>query len=47
MHECANKRIKKYLASTSMYVQLPDRNLQLTTRGVVYKPNIEKASSGR
>ena len=32
----------KNLASTSTYVDLPDVNWQLTTRGIIYKPDIVK-----
>ena len=42
MHESAVRRISKYLASTSKYVDLQDRNRQLTKRGVFYRPDIEK-----
>ena len=38
----AVRRITKYLVSMSMYVDLPDKNWQLTTNGVVYMTNIEK-----
>ena len=38
---CTNTPSDK-LKSTSTYVHLPDINLQLTTCGVVYKPDIEK-----
>ena len=42
VHECVTRRIAKYPASTSTYVDLPDRNLRLTTCGVVYNFNIGK-----
>ena len=42
VHECTVRRITKYLTSTSTYVDLPDRNRRLTTRGVSYRPDIEK-----
>ena len=41
-HKRAVRRITKYLASTSTYVDLTDVNRWLTTRGVVYSPDIEK-----
>ena len=40
VYERAVRRIAKYLKSTSTYVDLPDGNIRLTTRGVVYKLNI-------
>ena len=42
VHERAIRRNAKYLTSTSTYVDLPDGNLQVTTRRIVYKPDIEK-----
>ena len=39
VHEHSIRRIAKLLAITSTYVDLPDGNLWLSTRGVVYKPN--------
>ena len=42
LHECAVRCITKYLTSTSTYVDLPDRNRRLTTRGLSYRPDIEK-----
>ena len=42
VHECAIRRIVQYLASTSTYVDLPDKNRCLSTHGVVYRPVIEK-----
>ena len=42
VHECAVRRITKYLTITSTYVDLPDRNRRLTTRGVSYRPDKEK-----
>ena len=38
----AIRYIAKYLVRTSIYVDLPNRNQQLTTRGAVYRNNIEK-----
>ena len=45
VHEHDIRQVTKYLASTSTYVNLPDVNQQLTTRDVVYKPDIEKLLS--
>ena len=42
VHEHAVRIIANYLASTSTYVDFSDGNRQLTTRDVVYKPNIKK-----
>ena len=42
LHERSVKSIAKELASTSTYVDLPDKNLRLTTCGIVYRPKIEK-----
>ena len=42
VHKLSVRLIAKYLASTSTYVDLPYGNRRLTTRGVVYNPNIEK-----
>ena len=42
VHKRAVRRITKYLTSTSTYVDLPDVNQRLTTRGIFYKPDIEK-----
>ena len=42
MHERAVRHITEYPATTSTYVDSPDGNLWLTTRGVVYRTNIEK-----
>ena len=42
VHKRAVRRIAKYLASTSYYVYFPDVNRWLSTRVVVYKPNILK-----
>ena len=42
MHECAIRHVAKYLVIMSTYVDLSDRNRQLSTCGVVYKPGIEK-----
>ena len=41
VHKSSVRRIEKYLKSTSTYVDLQDRNWQLTTRGVVFSPDIE------
>ena len=41
VHEHAVRKISKYVANTSAYKDLPDGNWRLTTRRVVYKPNIE------
>ena len=40
VHECAAKKIANYLERTSVNVDLLDKNLHLTTIGVVYKPDI-------
>ena len=42
VHKPSVRRIAKYLASTSTYVDSPDVNRRLTTRGVFYKTDIEK-----
>ena len=42
VHERAIRCMAKYLASTSTYVDLPDGNRRLSTRGVVYHPDKEK-----
>ena len=42
VHECAVRRIEKYLASTSTYVNSLDDNRWLTKQGVVYSHNTEK-----
>ena len=42
VHERAIRKISKYLASTSTYVDLPDGNFWLSAWGVVYKPYIER-----
>ena len=42
MYKRSVRKIAKYLASTSTYVDLLDGNRRLTTCGVVYKPDIEK-----
>ena len=42
VHEHTIRPIAKYLTSTSTYVDLPDENWRLTTRGIVYRPDIEK-----
>ena len=42
LHERAVRRIKKYLTSTSTYMDLPDGNRRLSTRGVFYSTNKEK-----
>ena len=42
LHEHTVICIAKYLSSTSTYVYLPDGNRWLTTRDVVYQPDIEK-----
>ena len=42
VHELAVRCITKYLASTSTYVDFLERNRRLTTRGLSYKPDIEK-----
>ena len=39
MYKHAIRKIEKYLAITSTYKNLLDVNWQLTTRGVVYKPD--------
>ena len=43
VHEYAIRCIAKYLVSTSMYTDLSDVILQLSTCGVVYNPDKEKA----
>ena len=43
MHEHSFRRIGKYLARTSTYPELPDGNIYLSTRYVVYIPDKEKA----
>ena len=43
MNERAVRCIVKYPASTSIYTDLPDGNICLSTRGVVYNPNKEKS----
>ena len=42
VHGCAIRRITKYLAIKSTYVDLTDRNLRLTTHRTVYRLDIEK-----
>ena len=42
MQERAVRRIAKYLASTSTYVNLPKRIRRVTTHGVVYRPDTEE-----
>ena len=42
VYEHSIRIIAKYLASTSTYVDLQDVNRWITTRRVVYKPDIEK-----
>ena len=42
LHEHVVRRIAKYLASTPTYVDLPDGNLRLNTRGIVCRNDIEK-----
>ena len=42
VHERSFRLIAKYLVSTSTYVDLQDKNLQVTTHGAVYRPDIEK-----
>ena len=42
VHKCAIRRNEKYLASTCTYVDVPDRNQQLTTCSVVYGIDVEK-----
>ena len=42
VHGCSAIRIANYLTSTSTYVDLPDGNQCFITRGVVYRPDIEK-----
>ena len=42
LNKHANRRIAKYLASTSTYVDLLDRNQRLITRGVFYRTHIYK-----
>ena len=42
VQERAVRRITKYLASTSKYLDFLDIKQQLTTCGVVYKPDIGK-----
>ena len=42
VQEHASKHITQYYASMYAYVDLTDRNWQLTTRGVVYNTNIGK-----
>ena len=42
MHERTFIRITTYLVSMSIYVDLPDINQQLTTRGIFYNPDIYK-----
>ena len=42
VYERSIRRIAKYLASTSTYVDLPDGNLRIITRGVVSSPAIEE-----
>ena len=43
VHKHSVRRIAKYLAIMSICVDLPIGNQWLTTRGVVYIPNIENA----
>ena len=45
VHERTVIRIEKYLVSASTNVDLPYVNRQLSTRGVVYRPNKENKSS--
>ena len=42
VHDRAVRRIPKYLASTSTYVDLPNGNQMLTTEVVVYSNYIKK-----
>ena len=42
VHERAVRHIVNYLAITSTYVDLPDGNLRLTTRRLVYRHDVEK-----
>ena len=42
VHECAVRRIARYLAITFTYIDLPDGNRRLSTRGVFYSTNKEK-----
>ena len=42
VHERAVKSISKYPARKSTYLDLLDVKQQLTTQGIVYRPNIEK-----
>ena len=42
VQKCTVRRIKNYLASTSTYVDLIDRNSWLTTCGIVFRTDIEK-----
>ena len=42
MHKCTVKCISKHLAGTSTYVDLRYGNFQLSTRGVVYRPDKDK-----
>ena len=42
MNEHAVRRITKYLASTSTYVDLTYVNIRLNTHGIVYNTDIEK-----
>ena len=42
VHDRAVRQTAKYLVTMSTYVDSPDGNIRLITRGVVYHPNIEK-----
>ena len=42
VHKRAVRHIAKYLVSTSTHVDLPGSNRWLTTRGAVYRQDIEK-----
>ena len=42
VHKCGSIHIVKYLMSTSTYVDVPYGNWRLLTRGVFYRPDIEK-----
>ena len=44
VHKRAVRRIAKYLASTSTYVDLPDDNRRLSARRIAYKNNKERCN---